>query len=155
MNVISAINNIDNNRWAIDNLGDWPENLQIGFTSANPTTIFDNLKFGFCLTQGKTTIKEKNFPDGPYQYERSTQLYIVSENLNLLPNKIYNLAVWSENAGIRSEFNFSFKTAIPKQPYNSWAWTGEFWIPPIPKPDEENHYDWDESTQQWIIFAGE
>lgn len=155
MNVISAINNIDNNTWAIDNLGNWPEILQIGFTAASPVTVFDNLKFGFCLTQGKTIVKTENFPPESYQYERSHQQYIVSEDLNLLPNKLYNLALWTENAGIRSEFNYSFKTGIPKQPYNSWVWTGEVWIPPVPKPDEENYYDWDEPTQQWIIFAGE
>lgn len=39
------------------------------------------------------------------------------------------------------------------QPYPSWILDENtcFWEPPIPLPDDENRYMWDESTQSWVV----
>jgi len=40
----------------------------------------------------------------------------------------------------------------PPRPYLSWVFNTETldWDPPIPYPDNENAYYWDESTRQWV-----
>ena len=42
---------------------------------------------------------------------------------------------------------------IPIKPYNSWVLneTTCLWDAPIPKPDNENKYTWNEETQSWTL----
>ena len=42
---------------------------------------------------------------------------------------------------------------IPPQPYPSWVFNEDLysWVAPIPKPDDENFYDWDEENEKWKI----
>lgn len=37
----------------------------------------------------------------------------------------------------------------PPAPYASWSWDGEKWISPVPYPDDENFYEWNEDTESW------
>ena len=39
------------------------------------------------------------------------------------------------------------------QPYASWILNEEtcWWEPPIPIPNDENLYDWDEESRSWVI----
>jgi len=37
-----------------------------------------------------------------------------------------------------------------KQPYDSWEWDGERWNPPVPHPDDDRDYQWNEENQEWI-----
>lgn len=37
----------------------------------------------------------------------------------------------------------------PPQPYPSWSWDGTGWQPPIPMPDDDGFYSWDENAQEW------
>ena len=34
-------------------------------------------------------------------------------------------------------------------PFPSWTWDGTAWQPPVPHPDDENVYAWDEDSQTW------
>jgi len=46
---------------------------------------------------------------------------------------------------------------IAPQPYPSWTLnktTGD-WEAPVPKPDEENFYEWNEETQSWDLVPTE
>ena len=40
---------------------------------------------------------------------------------------------------------------IPPQPYPSWTLNEQscVWEPPVPYPDEQKIYDWNEETQSW------
>ena len=42
---------------------------------------------------------------------------------------------------------------IPKQPFASWTLneTTCQWEPPVVKPIDNNHYNWNEETQQWDL----
>ena len=35
-------------------------------------------------------------------------------------------------------------------PYKSWVLVGDEWEAPIPKPDADGFWYWDEATQQWV-----
>lgn len=44
---------------------------------------------------------------------------------------------------------------VPPKTFDSWTLnttTGQ-WEPPIPRPIDENAYDWDEENQQWVIYT--
>jgi hypothetical protein len=41
---------------------------------------------------------------------------------------------------------------IPVKPYPSWILNEEFeWQAPVSKPEDNKQYDWDESTQSWLL----
>ena len=55
-------------------------------------------------------------------------------------------------AGIGYTYDEELDAFIPPQPWPSWSLnesTG-LWQAPIPVPDEENFYYWDEENQKWI-----
>jgi hypothetical protein len=41
-----------------------------------------------------------------------------------------------------------------EQNYPSWSWSDEEqrWEPPIPYPDPNFYYEWDEDNQQWVLI---
>jgi hypothetical protein len=39
---------------------------------------------------------------------------------------------------------------IPTQPFPSWTFDGTHWQPPVPTPQEQFFFKWDEETQSWI-----
>lgn len=43
---------------------------------------------------------------------------------------------------------------IPPKPYSSWILNKEegWWYPPIPKPEDENKYIWNEESTSWKII---
>jgi len=36
------------------------------------------------------------------------------------------------------------------QPFPSWIRHEGLWLPPKPRPDEDNPYYWDEEAQEWV-----
>lgn len=40
------------------------------------------------------------------------------------------------------------------QPYPSWTRDKGIWIPPIPYPDDNKNYDWNEKNQSWDLIDG-
>lgn len=39
----------------------------------------------------------------------------------------------------------------PLQPFPSWIWDGSTWQPPVPYPDDEQIYQWNETTISWEL----
>lgn len=35
------------------------------------------------------------------------------------------------------------------KPFSSWVYNNGSWVPPVPLPDTENHWEWSEERQQW------
>ncbi len=56
-------------------------------------------------------------------------------------------------AGIGFKYNESLDAFIPPQDFPSWILNEEtcLWEAPVPKPDDGQKYDWNESTQQWDV----
>lgn len=64
----------------------------------------------------------------------------------------YNSNFRKNYAGIGYTYRVDIDAFVAPQPYPSWTLdnaTGK-WIPPVPRPDEENVYRWDEDNQQWV-----
>jgi hypothetical protein len=84
------------------------------------------------------------------------------------PNAIWKQTSYNTNAGIHNLGGVPFRknhagkgytydlqkdAFIPPKPYNSWILneTTCLWDAPIPKPDNENKYTWNEETQSWTL----
>lgn len=57
-------------------------------------------------------------------------------------------------AGIGYTFDAERDAFIPPKPYNSWKLNENtcLWESPIPQPDNENMYEWNESTLSWALI---
>lgn len=55
-------------------------------------------------------------------------------------------------AGIGYTYDATRDAFIPPKPYPSWVLDEDtcLWNPPIPMPEDNKRYDWDEATQNWI-----
>jgi hypothetical protein len=65
--------------------------LYIGFTDESPIITFKNLKFGFELKEGLNIVKYGFYPFNSAVYEKTDQEFLVSEQIKIDPDKIYNL----------------------------------------------------------------
>lgn len=36
-------------------------------------------------------------------------------------------------------------------PFSSWVWDGSTWVPPFAPPNSEDHFEWDEEVDNWIL----
>ena len=48
---------------------------------------------------------------------------------------------WSNKDGYR-----------PPSPYTSWVWNDGTWQAPVPMPDDQGRYEWNEQTQTWDLI---
>jgi hypothetical protein len=57
------------------------------------------------------------------------------------------------HAGIGFTYDETKDAFIPPKLYNSWVLNEDtcLWDAPIPKPDNENQYTWNEETQSWTL----
>ena len=58
-------------------------------------------------------------------------------------------------AGLGFTYDDQRDAFIPPQPYPSWPLDEQscLWVPPVERPDDGRPYDWDEATQQWVLFT--
>jgi len=57
-------------------------------------------------------------------------------------------------AGIGYYYDEERDIFMPPQPFPSWSFNYEtlYWEAPIPKPDDENMYQWNEGDQTWDLI---
>lgn len=131
----------------------WPD-LQIGFKyNGGQVARFDNLSFGFDVVVNNFSVLTKEYPPQGLEYVATDQTYLTNDRVNLAADDEVVLAVWAENGGQRYEGQTTFSVPRPEQPYPSWAWDGTNWQPPVPHPDGDGRYEWDEEEQAWVEVA--
>lgn len=153
MSKIIATDHFETQNWEVtfENLAPNYAHLFIGFTANAPVVEFKNLKFKYELKQNSNIEQQGEFPLLSIKYIRSNQDYLITGYLNLRPETEYELYLWAENGGKSFERTVTFTTPRPAQPYPSWTWDGEQWNPPVPYPDDNLPYEWDEELQQWVL----
>ena len=69
----------------------------------------------------------------------------------------YNSSIRKRYAGVGFTYNSELDVFISPKPYESWLLVEETaqWDPPVPYPDDENNYRWDEPTLSWVEITGE
>ena len=152
MSKIIATDHFETQNWEVtfEDLVPNYADLFIGFTDGAPVVEFKDLKFKYELKQDSNIKKYGVFPPPGVKYVRTDQPYIVVERLNLVLETDYELYLWAENGGESFEITVSFTTPRPEQPYPSWTWDGKKWNPPVPYPDDNKFYTWDEDALDWV-----
>jgi hypothetical protein len=115
--------------------------------SASP---FKNLKFKFELKQAGNIKQYGVYPPAGVSYVSTDQDFLLSEPLNLIPDKEYELYLWMEHDGVSAETTEVFTSPKPPQPFPSWTWENDMWNPPVERPDNAIAYSWDEDTLAWV-----
>ena len=64
----------------------------------------------------------------------------------------YNASIRKNYAGIGYTWDSGRDAFIPPKPFNSWQLNEGTctWNPPTARPDDGNHYVWDEDNTQWV-----
>lgn len=65
----------------------------------------------------------------------------------------YNADFRKNYAGIGYAYNAALDAFIPPQPFPSWTLNEQTcqWDSPIPYPDDNKYYQWNEETQTWDL----
>jgi len=155
MNRIYAVDNFKTGNWSlnISEIGTGTNDLYITFTEEAPIIIFINLKFGYELKQDDNIKQYGVYPPPGVRYRHSDQEYLEVVRLNTKADESYTLFLWAENNGERFEKEFNLEIPRPIQPYASWEWnvTEKKWEAPIPCPDDDKYYQWNENMQSWDV----
>lgn len=56
-------------------------------------------------------------------------------------------------AGVGFFYDDERDAFIPPKPFDSWLFNEEscLWDSPIPMPDDDHHYHWDEDNGEWVV----
>ena len=70
------------------------------------------------------------------------------------PSADQSKALRKNYAGIGYTYDATKDAFIAPQPFPSWTLDedGCIWLPPTPRPEDENTYYWDEENQQWTAI---
>jgi hypothetical protein len=73
------------------------------------------------------------------------------------PSDDQTKALRKNYAGIGYTYDSSKDAFIPPKPFDSWTLNEDscLWEAPVPYPDDNNDYYWDEDTTSWVIFEEE
>ena len=96
------------------------------------------------------TLEDLEFPDS----ESVGQEFIASLGLEgTWKQTSYNANFRGAYAGIGYTYDQTLDAFIPPKPYHSWIIdeTTGLWNSPVPRPQDENFYTWNESNQSWEI----
>jgi len=65
----------------------------------------------------------------------------------------YNGNIRKNFAAIGYTYDSDLDAFIQPKPFNSWVLNEDtcLWEAPVVEPDDSNHYNWNEETQQWIV----
>lgn len=58
-------------------------------------------------------------------------------------------------AGIGFTYDSGLDAFYPPQPFPSWSLNKQsfMWEPPVPMPDDEHSYTWDEAALRWVPYT--
>jgi hypothetical protein len=69
----------------------------------------------------------------------------------------YHGNIRGKYAGIGDTYNEELDAFIEPKPFNSWILNTQTfsWEAPIPYPEDDNSYDWDENSGAWVKIESE
>lgn len=109
------------------------------------------VRFGFVLTVDGEQTDSNEWPPAGVKYGRTDQNTLASYRLHWTPDSTVVLYVWLiDSTGVKHEDTLSFTAPKPPSPYPSWEWADGQWNPPVPRPEDEKCYQWDEENVNWL-----
>lgn len=158
MSTIQAKNNLADNTWSILFVDEDPSTMRIffGFTDGENQIIrFNNLSFGFDLIEDDEVVYSEEYPIPGFRYVETDQEFIEVSTIYTKPNKKYIIKFWSYENSEMSELEYELRTPIQKESYPSWEFDGEVWRAPVPYPDDDKTYIWNEGDKRWDLYDPE
>ena len=157
MSKIRVTGDLNYNKWIVEDFFTDPRtlDLQIGFKSmvrGDDFIEFVNLKYGFFLYEGDTVIQQGSFPPVGMRLVSSDQPFIDDIRLDVKPGRVYQIHLWAENAGLFYDYRIPLDVPKYEQPFASWTWNGDEWVPPVPYPNDGEFYVWEEDKLQWVLY---
>lgn len=141
---------LPNGAWSFDVRPESPSpEIEIGFTCDQLPVEFDNLSFGLKVFANGMEAFTKSYPPEGVRYVSTDQQYMTNDRVDLAADDEVVLDVWMVNAGERHEASTTFTVPRPEQPFPLWTWEDGAWTPPVPYPDDNKFYTWDEDEQNW------
>ena len=146
--MITATYDLTGKTWAIDGEG---TDFAVAFTDGDAKAIHpDWLRFGWLITVNGEQQDEKTFPPENAKYveiKPTARFYgrvqaLSEDDVSI----VFNAATGDDQP---TTIEHQFTVPRPPQPYPSWTWD-DGWQPPVPYPDDEGFYDWDEDTLTWV-----
>ncbi len=104
------------------------------------------------ITINDSDIEDLIFPES----EPIGQQFIQNIGLDgLWRQTSYNNNFRCRYAGIGYTYDQTNDIFIPPKPYQSWVLSkiNCNWEPPIPYPNDDKNYAWDEETNEWILIS--
>jgi hypothetical protein len=153
-NMITATYDLTGKSWTIDGEG---TEFAVAFTDGDAEAIHpDRLRFGWLITVNGEQQDEETFPAENVTYVEIKPTARFHGRVQALPEDdvsiVFNAAT-GDDAMTSAEQKFTVPR--PPQPYPSWTWEDGVWTAPVPYPDDDAPYVWDEETQDWIPYTEE
>ena len=135
--------------WTFD--GDPALDFGIRFADGDADRIYpDGLAFGWTVLVNGNEAESLSWPPSNIVIRELTPSRVFPYRVDAAPDDEVTLSVWATNAGVTVDGEITFTVPRPAQPYPSWTWEDGAWTPPLPYPDGEGWYSWDEDAQAWV-----
>lgn len=151
--MIEATYDLSGQSWTV--AGDGGE-IVVGISDGDADSFKpDDLRFGWTVTMNGEQTDDVSHPpaNGKFVEIRSTARFY--GRTNALPDDQVTVTFFASEAGAQVEAQHTFTMPRPPQPYPSWTWGDGAWTAPVPYPDDEAPYLWDEDVQDWVPFDPE
>ena len=133
-------------------------NIMVGITDPKPIIFPMKFKYGYQLALGNEVIFEKTYLPLGSEYISTDQDILSSDIIfGVEPEKDYYLHVWALSGVDYFDKTVTFTMNNNGRPFQSWEYdaVNRVWLPPIPYPEDELDYIWDELTRTWLPFVDE
>lgn len=112
------------------------------------------LSYGATISIDGSPVLEKSWPPPNVRYVSTDQDVLTVERLKEFPpDSVCHVDVWIKSRNGEFSNSVSFVVPRPEQPYPSWSWQNGQWTPPVPYPDDDGGYMWDEDSQNWVAIS--
>jgi hypothetical protein len=97
----------------------------------------------------RVLVGDNNDPNGDEGYQ-----WLIDNLGGTWIKTSYNGNIRKNYAGIGYSYNQELDAFVPEKPFESWVLNEEtaYWEAPVPRPNDENHYGWNEDSLEWEIL---
>lgn len=117
------------------------------------TVDIRGLSYGADVRVNGELVLEKSWPPKGVKYVSTDQNELVTERLTTFPpDAECEFSVWIKGRNGEYTGQTTFTIPRPEQPYASWVWNTDTlsWEAPVPYPEDDKFYTWEEETQSWV-----
>lgn len=111
------------------------------------------------IVQRVIAISDRDAPDPAPEHSEPLGRAFIRDTLRLGGDWVqtsYNNNFRAHYAGIGYTWDAENNVFYPPQPYPSWTLNEHWnWVAPVPYPDDDNTYTWDEEQQEWVLVEFE